>query len=593
MGFSACQDDLTAPTADPDTIEMSQARRGPSVKDVAFTLTLLHNNDGESELFPDGDGHGGISRFVRVMDDLKSEVKSACKDPGFGPGRGSSKCDVIVLSSGDNFLPGPELNASLEKGPPFYDAIALAQVGYDALAIGNHEFDFGPEILADFISSFRVTRPPFLSANLDLIGEPSLARLESRGRIAKSTIVRLKGDQVGVIGATTEKLPFISSPGNVIVEDVASAIMSEVLRLKMRGINKIILISHLQSLLEDRALIPMLRDIDIVVAGGGDELLANEDDDLIPGDEEDLDPEFPYPLIEEDADGKSIPVVTTTGNYQYVGRLVVDFDSEGEVVEVKQPISGPVPVMGDPDPFVEAQVIAPVEAYVAELKANIIGTSEVILDGDKPDIRTTETNEGNLISDALLWQAKARAAEFGAAMPDVAIQNGGGIRNDSEIPAGPISEFLTFSILPFSNFLAVVGGLSAADFQNLLENAVSRVEFVDGRFAQVAGFTFTYDSSAPAGSRIVDVIVDGIGQVVSGGAVVYGGTINVATVDFLARGGDEYPFGGAPFTIYGGVSYQLALASYIQASPGDGGLGGTITAAMYPEGGEGRIVDLK
>ena len=106
-----------------------------------------------------------------VVRDLKAEAFEAC------PGQGV-KCDAVLVSSGDNFLPGPEFNASLTRGLPFYDAVALDRIGYSALAIGNHECDFGPDILADFIESFEVTRPPFLSANLDVSGEPRLAGLE-------------------------------------------------------------------------------------------------------------------------------------------------------------------------------------------------------------------------------------------------------------------------------------------------------------------------------------------------------------------------------------------------------------------------------
>jgi 5'-nucleotidase len=79
--------------------------------------------------------------------------------------------------------------------------------------------------------------------------------------------------------------------------------------------------------------------------------------------------------------------------------------------------------------------------------------------------------------------------------------------------------------------------------------------------------------------------------IVSAGAVVPGPSIDLAIVDFLARGGDQYPFRGASFTALG-VSYQQALSNYIQASTGDGGLGGLISGAQYPLGGEGRITSL-
>jgi 2',3'-cyclic-nucleotide 2'-phosphodiesterase (5'-nucleotidase family) len=172
---------------------------------------------------------------------------------------------VVTVSSGDNFLAGPQFQASLDKGVPFYDSIAANRAGYDALAIGNHEFDFGPNVLADYIRGVRGA--PFLSANLDVSAEPRLATLERRGRIAPSTVVGRGSGRVGIIGATTPLLASISSPRDVVVDPaVAAAIQAQVDRLEGRGVDKIVLISHLQSLQEDLALVPQLDGVDIVVA---------------------------------------------------------------------------------------------------------------------------------------------------------------------------------------------------------------------------------------------------------------------------------------------------------------------------------------
>lgn len=559
---------------------------------VDFLLTILHNNDGESALLGEED-FGGVARFKSLVDRLKFE---ATHGPPPAAGRGAKR-GVVMLSSGDNFLAGPQFNASLEKGAPFFDTIALDLVGYDALAIGNHEFDFGPDVLADFIGGFS-SEVPFLSSNLDVSAEPALLALADQGRIAASTVVKERGERIGIVGATTPALPFISSPRNVEVDpDVAGAIQAEVDALEAMGVNKVILVSHLQSLAEDLALAPELSGVDVMIAGGGDELLANEDDLLVPGDS----PAGPYPTFATDADGNDVPVVTTSGQYFYVGRLVAGFDKQGELVRVN---SGPVRVSGvapdavPPDPVVEQLVTEPVAQAVAELGSNVIGTSQVPLDGLRANVRTRETNEGNLIADALLDRATALAPSFGVPTPDVALQNGGGIRNDSIIPAGDITELDTFDMLPFANFLSVVSNVPRTQFKEILENAVSRVEFVDGRFAQVAGFSMTWDSTGTPqvldaagnvvtpGTRIRTVTLDDGTPVVSTGSVVPGPDLSIATIDFSARGGDQYPFRGAPFTTLG-ITYQQALRSYIEAS-----LGGLITAAQYPSGGEGRITRL-
>ena len=128
----------------------------------ADCLVILHNNDGESQLLNAGrelEDFGGAARFVTLV----KQQRARATEEG---------CAVLTLSSGDNFLPGPEFTASLENGVPFYDSLVISAIDYDALAIGNHEFDFGPDVLAEFIAG--VDSAPFVSANLDVSAEPVL-----------------------------------------------------------------------------------------------------------------------------------------------------------------------------------------------------------------------------------------------------------------------------------------------------------------------------------------------------------------------------------------------------------------------------------
>ncbi|MFL7867330.1 MAG: bifunctional metallophosphatase/5'-nucleotidase, partial [Anaerolineales bacterium] len=106
---------------------------------VVYTLTLLHNNDGESQVVNAGsdlEDFGGAARFKAVVDNLRGAVTPSASE------------GVLMISSGDNFLAGPEFTASLNNGVPFYDTIAMELIGYDAVALGNHDFDFGPDVLA-------------------------------------------------------------------------------------------------------------------------------------------------------------------------------------------------------------------------------------------------------------------------------------------------------------------------------------------------------------------------------------------------------------------------------------------------------------
>ncbi len=599
-------DDPTTPlhASDHDALEGRFNMKRPK---ILFPLTVLHNNDGESALVDLGGDltdFGGVARFKTVVDNLRNDGKAG----------------TLMVSSGDNFLAGPAWSASQANGVPFYDTIAMDLIGYDAVDLGNHDFDFGPDILADFIEGYELTQPPYLSSNLLFDDEPRLQALFEAGRIARSTVVYVNGQAIGIVGATTPNLTFISSPRNVIVlEDVAGAVQAEVDGLESMGVNKIILISHLQDIDEDRELAGELHGVDIMIAGGGDELLASPGDLLVPDEFDSGVPIFPtpfgpYPMMAVDSEGVKLPVVTTSGSYGYVGQLTVAFDVDGNLLMVNDDMSGPVRVAGGaypdavaPDPTVQALVTDPVIAALDALATNVIATSEVDLDGLRSSVRSMETNEGNLIADSQLWQASQVAGDFGLPTPDVALQNGGGIRNDNVIPAGDITELDTFSMAPFGNFLTIVPDIPREQFKEILENAVACTQGDDftvnpscgsGRFAQVGGFSFEWSASGvgqildgdgnvtTAGTRVLEVVLDDGTVIVTGGSVVAGDAITIAISDFLANGGDQYPFRDAPFTAVG-FTYQQSLNNYIVD-----GLSGLISAADYPEGGEGRITEL-
>jgi 5'-nucleotidase len=413
-----------------------------------------------------------------------------------------------------------------------------------------------------------------------------------------------------------------------VLQDVAALVQAEIDALVEKRAKVIILISHLQNIEEDLDLIPQLKHVDIAIAGGGDELLASLDKDLlVPGDDEDKEnnetgeqkpdgiPDSlygPYPLWSKNADGDDVPVVTTNGDYKYVGNLVTVFDRTGTLLDVGEE-SGPKRVAGqevpdgvNPDPFLQREVVAPVEASVAEIAANVIAQTEVALEGRRaPGVRTEETNLGNLLADAILWTGRERAAEFGLPEPDVALQNGGGIRNNNLLAEGAsttdtldFTELNTFQIAPFSNFVSIVPAVSRETFKQTLERAVSAAPAAEGFFAQIAGFSFSYNPAADPqeqdnlgnitkeGSRVIDVVLDDGTVIVHDGSVVDGDDLTIATIDFLARGGDGYPLGGLFFEPVG-VSYQQALFNYV-VDP----LDGLISAADYPEGGSGRITTV-
>lgn len=586
----------------------------------AFSLTILHNNDGESDLLGNGDGFGGIDQFVQTVNDLRD---------------GAMTDGVVTLSSGDNFLAGVETLAADSTGVN-YDALALAAVDYDALIIGNHEFDFGPDFLASFIGDYQAAGggAPFLSANLDFSGEAELQALVDTGAIAKSTIVDTAGELVGIVGATTPNLPFIASPGNVGVDqDLVATVQGEIDALEAEGINKIIFVSHLQGVADDQALIAELSGVDVAIAGGGDDLLANTDDlgEILPGDEPETDADgnlLGYPLSTADADGNDVPIITTSGAYDYVGKLVVEFDADGNLVSVIDDAnqSGPKAVGGEGDPEIQANILEPLSAAIEEIETNVIADSDFALDVRSDTIRSVETGAGNLIADSFLWQAGqseflAEVGEVGVDLFDgnvVTITNGGGIRTDTLYDPGDITEGLTVDILPFPNFLSVFPEVEAETIKDVLENAVSRIVLDSegtpqregsgtGRFAQVAGLEFEYNPELTAieidldgaitqeGERILNVkLADGTFLVKDGQVLPDAPSISVVTNSFTAGGGDQYPWGDTEF-VNSSVTYQTALANYLTASTGDvgfnglTGLDGLVVDPKYALDGEGRI----
>ena len=244
------------------------------VAQADLRLTILHANDAE-QLMPTalGDGYyGGAAMFISKIKDLRSEFNSK----GHG---------VLSISAGDNLMPGRELSASL-GGDSLYHSMFLDQAGFEFVSIGNHEFDAGPDVTASFIKSAKY--PTFLSSNLDFSAHKPLNDLFSSNKIVKSTLVDVtiagKTIKVGLVGATTKNLNFISSPSPVVVDaNVAGSVQAEVDSLTANGANLVILVSHLQGVSEELSLLTQLSGVDVVIAGGGDNRLANPSDKLIPG----------------------------------------------------------------------------------------------------------------------------------------------------------------------------------------------------------------------------------------------------------------------------------------------------------------------
>ena len=547
---------------------------GCGIRTTPFTLTLVHNSDGESAILAD-DYSGSVAQFASVVQQIRDEA---------------GVDNTLVVSSGDNFLAGLEYAASQGR----YDAQVLNLAGVEVSAIGNHEFDFGPQGLRRFAEEADFA---LISSNLDFSAEAELADLfgeglkdsnqrESGKRIFPYALFKKAGNTIGVVGATTETIRVISSPGQTIIKPARESLQEQVDLLTKRGVKVIIALTHMQNIEIEKELAQQIEGVDIFVAGGGDDLIGNSHNRYLvrANREGDLVPDTPtggYPFMTTSASGEPVAVVSTDGSYNYVGKLVVSFDGNGIISEVDIDNSGPQPVTLEiaPDPIVDAEVVQPVAQRLEEFKIEVVGETLSGLDGTRELVRTQETTMGNAITDGYLYSTNTL---YGAAV-DFSFTNGGGIRRNVVVPAnGQVTKLDILTALPFSNYLTIVRDLTVSDIAAIFNRSVSELPEAGGQFLQVSGIQVRYDSSRPPGERVRTISV--------GGTVIYeegeartDQRFSAVTNSFLASGGDDY---GVLATIPReqveniGISYAEGFERYLQDN------------SPLQSDREGRLVDI-
>ena len=408
----------------------------------SFTLQLLHAADMDSAV----GALENVENFSAMLDGFRTQFPD----------------NTLVLSSGDNYVPGPRYFAAADDSNDALLGIAgngrgdiafLNAMGFQASALGNHELDLGTAAFASVIGSetddgrtYTGALFPYLSGNLDFTGDENLAGLvvpdgqEAMlvgGSLARSAVVTVGGQRIGVVGATTPTLASITGAGAIAVapEDIfdvdalAAIIQGAVDELVDQGINKVILLSHMQRINIEQALSTRLENVDIIVAGGSNTLLADQTDRLRHGDTA----HDTYPLTYRAADDAPVLLVNTDGDYKYLGRLVVQFDHAGRVIpdSVDPYLSGAYATdrqggqafAGQPIPEV-SRVAEFLRSVLITRDGNIIGRTDVYLDGRRATVRTQESNLGNLTADANLWLARQVDPDV-----QVSLKNSGGIRD--------------------------------------------------------------------------------------------------------------------------------------------------------------------
>jgi 2',3'-cyclic-nucleotide 2'-phosphodiesterase (5'-nucleotidase family) len=513
-------------------------------------LQLLHNAD------MDGSGSTALESV---------ETFSAILE-GF---RATDPVNTLTLSSGDNYIPGPRFfgceDDSLEPiigvaGVGRCDIAFMNAMEYQASAVGNHELDQGPGGFAGIIDmevsedadveDWPGAQFPYLSTNLDFTtDEDTTGLVVADGQpadaipngLAGAATVRVGDQTVGLVGAVTPSLAGITSVGGITVspedsEDIdalAAVIQTAVDSLEAQGINKIILLAHMQQISVEKDLAERLSDVDIIIAGGSNTLLVDGDDYVRPEDlgRADIDT---YPLEFFSPEGEPVLVVNTDADYKYLGRLVATFDALGKLdlasldtaangawATDEQGLVNAEAVLGDLEPNAEvASIKAALDAVLEVKDGNILGNTAEFLEGRRTNVRTEETNLGNLTADANLWQAQQYDASVA-----LALKNGGGIRAEigqvlappgstdpDEVqllppaanPAvgkeeGDASQLDIETSLRFNNGLTLLT-VTAMELKDLLEHGVAATEpgATPGRFPQVGGLRFSFDPDAPA-----------------------------------------------------------------------------------------------
>ncbi|WP_419785582.1 bifunctional metallophosphatase/5'-nucleotidase [Pseudodesulfovibrio sp.] len=539
---------------------------------VAFKLTVLHVNDTHSYLAGTNDAisvNGEENRAtLGGWPQLAAQVRKVRR----------SVPNVALLHAGDVVQGG--LYFMKFGGRPEMEL--LDRLGFDAMTLGNHEFDKGAELLSGML---EYTDVPVLGANVETPGVPCLAE-----RIKPYVILGYGGERVGVIGLTTPDTAFISSPGpGVSFDDAAATARKYVAELTKQGVNKIILLTHV-GYAEDQQLAAEVHGVDVIVGGHSHTLLGEHGQSYfgVVG----LHASGPYPTVVKGADGNPVYVVTAWEWSRVLGRLDLTFDREGRVTSaVPRPLllvdagtlvrkkdgkwkaleqkenkaairwmdeHPPVASVG-PDKAIAAY-LAPFTAGLEALRREVIGKASAALTHTRvPGVSDSGISlpHGSLLAPLVARSMLARLARTGRPA-DMALINGGGVRES--IPQGDISVGTIYSVLPFNNSLVVLS-LKGKTICDALEYGVTRG---GGAFPYVANARYTADMNRPEGNRITQLDIRQNG---AWGALNPDRNYRVVTNAYLAGGGDGYTMfkGEAGHEDTGFVDAQ-AFMDYVKAS---------------------------
>ncbi|XP_004580475.2 5'-nucleotidase [Ochotona princeps] len=483
----------------------------------AWELTILHTNDVHSRLEQTSEDSnkcvnaslcvGGVARLFTKVQQIRQAERN-----------------VLLLDAGDQY-----------QGTMWFTVYEGAEVahfmnalGYDAMALGNHEFDNGVEGLIGPL--LKKAKFPILSANIKAKGP--LAS-EISGLYLPYKILSVNGEAVGIVGYTSKETPFLSNPGaNLVFEDEITALQPEVDKLKTLSVNKIIALGH-SGFETDKLIAQKVKGVDVVVGGHSNTFLytGNPPSKEVPVGK--------YPFIVTSDDGRKVPVVQAYTFGKYLGYLKVDFDEKGNVITSHgNPIllNSSIPE----DPSIKAQINS-WRIKLDNYSTQELGKTIVYLNGSDKACRFAECNMGNLICDAMINNNLRHPDEMFWNHVSMCILNGGGIRSSiDEKNNGTITwEDLT-AVLPFGGTFDLVQ-LKGSTLKKAFEHSVYRYGQSTGEFLQVGGIHVEYDLSRRPGDRVVklDVLCTKC-RVPSYEPLKMDEVYKVILPNYLATGGDRF-----------------------------------------------------
>ncbi|MDP5085407.1 MAG: 5'-nucleotidase C-terminal domain-containing protein [Yoonia sp.] len=490
-----------------------------SAASADYTLHIIHTNDLHSRIEPinafdstcnaeanaAGECFGGVARVVTKINELREQLAGQ---------------NVLVLDAGDQYQ--GSLMYTTYKGD--VEAEFMNVIGYDVMAVGNHEFDDGDEGLRKLTDAVSF---PVISGNIDVSRSNVLA-----GQVENHVILEVGGERIAIISALAADTVETSSPSDaVIFTNEIESLSADVATLEAEGVTKIIALTHV-GVTKDMAIAEAVDGIDAVVGGHSHTLFSNTEEGAMA-----------YPTMVGDT-----PVVQAYAYSKYVGLLTLVFDDAGNVTSA----TGDT-ILLDASVAEDAASVARVAELagpIEEMKTRIVADAVEAIEGDRSVCRAMECPMGNLVADAML----DRVADQGI---QIAIQNGGGLR--ASIDAGEVTMGEVLTVLPFQNTLSTFQ-VSGAAMVAALENGVSQIEEGAGRFPQVAGISFSVDAAAPAGARVSDVMVGGV-------AIDLDAIYGVVSNNYVRNGGDGYSMFEDAMNAYDfGPDLADVTAEYIAAN---------------------------